>query len=66
MLLSWIILFAGPRIDPRNPLVQALNQITDPILVPLRQVVPTFGGLDFTPMIAIFILLFIKRAVGSL
>ncbi len=42
--------------DPRNPLVNALDQITEPILAPLRRVVPRVGMLDFTPMIAIFIL----------
>jgi YggT family protein len=65
VLLSWVILFTGPRIDPRNPLIQALNQITDPILVPLRQIIPSFGGLDFSPMIAILILFIIQNAVAS-
>ncbi|HEY8492059.1 MAG TPA: YggT family protein [Dehalococcoidia bacterium] len=66
MILSWVILFMGPRIDPGNPLIQALNQITDPILLPLRQIIPTFGGLDLSPMIAIFLLYIILEAVQSL
>ena len=49
-LLSWI------RPDPRNPVVQALDAITEPILQPLRQVMPRFGGIDLTPMVAIILL----------
>jgi YggT family protein len=51
--------------DPRNPLVNALDQITEPILAPLRRVIPRVGMLDFTPMIAIFILLAIVRLVNA-
>lgn len=64
--MSWVILFMGPRIDPGNPFIQALNQITDPVLVPLRQIIPTIGGLDFSPMIAIFLLYIMLEAVQSL
>jgi YggT family protein len=49
-LLSWI----SP--DPRNPIVQALDTITEPILQPLRQIVPRMGGIDITPMVAIILL----------
>jgi YggT family protein len=51
--------------DPRNPLVNALDQITEPILAPLRRVIPRVGAFDFTPMIAIFILLAIVRLVNA-
>lgn len=52
-LLSWV----NP--DPRNPIVQALDTITEPILAPLRQIVPRMGGIDFTPMVAMIILIVI-------
>jgi YggT family protein len=58
-LLSWV----NP--DPRNPIVQALDAITEPILQPLRQVVPRTGGIDFTPMIAIIILQVIAQILLS-
>ncbi|HEX7588772.1 MAG TPA: YggT family protein, partial [Anaerolineae bacterium] len=42
-LLSWV------SIDPYNPLVQILYQITEPILAPLRRVIPPIGGvMDIT------------------
>lgn len=49
-LLSWF------PIDPRNPLVRVLNDVTDPILEPLRRFIPRLGFIDLTPMIAIALL----------
>ena len=54
-LLSWV----NP--DPYNPIVIFLRRSTDLILEPLRRKIPSFGGIDFTPLIAIFILVFINR-----
>ncbi|MBI2865058.1 MAG: YggT family protein [Chloroflexi bacterium] len=53
-ILSWFPL------DPRNPLVQILDQITEPVLAPMRKVVPRFGMIDITPMVAIFVLYIIQ------
>ena len=50
-LLSWF-----PNIDPRNPLVEFIVAITEPILVPIRAVMPRIGMIDLTPMIAIILL----------
>ena len=58
-LLSWV----NP--DPRNPVVQALDAITEPILQPLRQVVPRIGMIDITPMVAIFVLYIIQRVMAG-
>jgi len=60
-LLSWV----SP--DPRNPIVQALDAITEPILQPLRQIVPRIGMIDITPMVAIivlYVLIGLVRASG--
>ena len=58
-ILSWVIT------DPRNPLVSALDQITEPILAPLRRVVPRMGMIDVTPMVAILILYVIQQVVAG-
>ncbi len=49
-ILSWV----SP--DPRNPIVQALDAVTEPVLQPLRQIVPRIGMIDITPLVAIIIL----------
>ncbi len=49
-ILSWF------NIRRDNPVIVILSFITDPILNPLRRVIPRVDGLDLTPMIAILIL----------
>jgi YggT family protein len=58
-LLSWV----AP--DPRNPIMQALDAITEPILQPLRQIVPRIGMIDITPMVAIILLQVIAQLVAE-
>lgn len=53
-VLSWF------PIDPRSPLVSVLNEITEPVLGPLRRVVPRIGMIDISPMVAIFLLYIIQ------
>jgi YggT family protein len=57
-LLSWV----SP--DPHNPVVRALYAITEPVLSRLRRKLPLFAGsIDFSPLVAILILLFLQRFV---
>lgn len=59
-LLSWV----NP--DPFNPIVQFLEKATEPILAPIRRVVPPMG-IDFSPLIAALAIYFLKIfLVGSL
>jgi len=41
------------RISGMNPLVHWLQLVVDPFLDTVRRVIPTFGGLDFSPVVAI-------------
>ena len=50
-LLSWF-----PNINPANPAVEFLMTITEPILAPIRSVMPRMGFIDLTPLIAIILL----------
>ncbi len=53
VISSWFM------IGRRNLLVDLLDDITEPILSPLRRIVPRLGIFDVTPMIAIAVLYFI-------
>ncbi len=53
-IISWF------PIDRDGPVVQALNAITDPILEPLRRVIPPIGMIDITPMVAMISLFVIS------
>lgn len=57
MIISWF------PVSPGNRLVEFLYQITEPILAPLRMIIPRIGMMDITPMIAIIILRIISDLV---
>lgn len=55
VILSWI------HPNPDSRLVQIVWEITEPIMRPLRRIVPPLGTLDITPMIALFVLEMLQR-----
>ncbi len=57
-LLSWV----NP--DPHNFIVQFLQRVTEPVLRPLRKLVPPWKlGVDLSPLIAILIIMFLQVAL---
>ena len=56
MALLTRILFEWVRIPYSSRVMRFLWDITEPALAPLRRALPTFGGLDFSPLIAFFLL----------
>jgi len=64
-ILSFVLPMTGPRPPAILLNINALvNQVTEPILGPIRRVLPTFGNLDFSPMVAIIILIFVKGIIA--
>lgn len=57
VVLSWI------NLSPTNPLVVIINQITEPILAPIRRVLPKMGRIDLSPMVALIIIIVIQRLI---
>ena len=47
-----------------NPITRFLVETTEPILAPVRRLLPSFGGLDFSPMIVLFGLDILRRFVS--
>ncbi len=59
IIISAVISWVNP--DPYNPIVQFLYRTTAPILRPIRRLIPIRGvPIDFSPMIAILILIFLR------
>jgi len=52
-ILSWV----SP--DPHNPIVRIINQLSEPILFPIRRRVPYMGGIDWSPIIALMVIYFL-------
>lgn len=53
-LISWV----NP--DPYNPIVRFLYQATEPVLYRVRRYLPYTGGIDFSPLIVILIIIFLQ------
>ncbi|MDF2981505.1 MAG: YggT family protein [Devosia sp.] len=66
IIMSWLISFNV--INTRNQFVasvwRVLNQITEPILKPIRRVIPAMGGLDLSPLIVFVIIFFLQNLIG--
>ncbi len=60
VLLSWV------QLDPQNPLVNLVHQLTEPLLAPIRRLLPQTGMMDFSPMIAFIVVLVAEQIVLSL
>ena len=64
-ILSWLIAFNV--VNTRNQFVSAvaefLYRITEPVLAPIRNLLPNMGGIDFSPMILILALIFFDKFV---
>ncbi len=58
-LISWV----NP--DPYNPIVRFLYGITEPVLRPIRRRLGVFGGIDFSPLVAILAIVFLRSFVVS-
>ncbi|MFN2112741.1 MAG: YggT family protein [Anaerolineales bacterium] len=52
--------------DPYHPFRQAVDRLVDPLLWPIRQVVPTMGRFDFSPLILLLLVEFISRLLLSI
>ena len=58
VLLSWF------PINPSNPIIRLLWDITEPILAPLRRVIPRIGMFDLSPLAAFLVITFLAQALG--
>ncbi len=60
ILLTWF-----PNVNWYNQPFSALSQITDPYLNIFRSIIPPLGGMDFSPILAIFVLNIVGNLIRS-
>jgi YggT family protein len=64
-VMSWLVAFNV--INARNDFVRAvwdfLYRITEPVLRPIRNLLPNLGGIDVSPIILLLIIFFIQRVI---
>ena len=65
VILSWLVAFN--IVNPYNQFVRMisefLHRITEPVLGPIRNMLPNLGGLDISPLIVTLIIIFIQSVL---
>ena len=66
-IFSW--LYAFNVVNPRNQFVatiyRALYSLTEPVLRPIRKILPNTGAIDLSPLILVIILYIIQRVIAN-
>ena len=64
-ILSWLVAFNV--VNTRNDFVRSiwnfLDAVTEPVLRPIRNILPNLGGVDISPVILILLIIFIQRLI---
>lgn len=60
VLTSWF------QVDPYNPVIRILYQLTEPLLAPIRRLLPQTGMMDFSPIVAFIVITVVERIVISM
>ena len=55
VVMSWV------HADRRHPLVQAVFNVTEPVLAPIRRVLPPTAGFDFSPIVLLIALRLLRE-----
>ena len=66
VILSFLVPLSGGKPHPiLLGAIRLVNQITEPVLGPVRRSLPSFGGLDFSPMVVLIVLVVLGEVVDS-
>lgn len=66
MLIVRVLLTWFPTINWSTPPFSILSELTDPYLNLFRRIIPPIGGFDLSPILALFVLQFVSRAIAGI
>jgi YggT family protein len=66
VLLVFISVILSYIMDPYHPIRRGVDNIVEPMLTPIRRVVPLLGMLDFSPLVLILLIQLVKSLLVSL
>ncbi|MBK34443.1 MAG: hypothetical protein CME26_02805 [Gemmatimonadetes bacterium] len=47
--------------DPSHPVVRGIYALTEPVLGPVRRILPPMGGFDLSPIVIFLVLMYLQR-----
>jgi YggT family protein len=68
-LLFWLVLIAvilSYFMNPYHPIRRAIDSVVEPMLAPIRRILPPLGGLDFSPLVLLVLIQILARIIISL
>jgi YggT family protein len=65
LLIFFRIVFSWGNVDYRNPVMRLLVRATEPLMGPLRRVVPPIGIFDISPIVAFILLMLFQTAIAG-
>lgn len=60
VVMSWVAPMS------RHPLVEFLDSVTEPVIRPVRNLMPNLGGLDLSPLVVVLLLTLLMGIVGQM
>jgi YggT family protein len=60
-VLSWLI-----GVEALRPVARFINRVTDPLIAPIRRIVPPLGGIDVSPLIAMVVIWLVESLLLTL
>jgi YggT family protein len=65
-IMSWLVAFnvINTYNDFVRQVLYALDKITEPIYRPIRRIMPDFGALDLSPLVALLLIIILQMVIG--
>lgn len=64
LVFVWVI--ASWFLAPYHPVREALDRVVEPLLAPIRRLIPQTGPIDFSPMILIILIILLEQVIYRL
>lgn len=61
LLLARALLSFFPNVDYSNPIIKLVFDVTEPILKPIREMLPSGSGIDFSPLVVYIIIILLSQ-----
>ena len=66
-ILSWLVAFnvINTHNDFVRSFLNALGRLTEPLYRPIRRILPDFGGIDFSPMVLLLLIVIVRMLLAG-